>query len=248
MSKQTIDVIVEGGKAVAGATLGQSLGPLGVNIQEILKVINEKTQDLKGMKVPVKIIVDIRTKNFEIEIGTPPTSELIKKELGLEKGSAQPDKMKVGNIAIEQIIKIAKIKRNSMHVNTLKSAVKSIIGSCGTLGILVESKNILEINEEVNNGVYDKEIKLEKTDVSEEKKELLKQQLVEVQEKIRIELEKLAKEAEAEEKPKEEVKEEKAEGEEKAVGEAAAEEKKPGKEDKKPKEEKKEEKFKEKKK
>src|SRR3989344_7971926 len=114
MSKETVEVMVEGGKAATGAQMGQALGPLKVNIQEILKKINEKTSSFSGMKVPIKIIIDLDTKDFEIIVGTPPISELIKNKTSAEKGSGEPNKIKIANFAIEQVIKIAKMKQDSM--------------------------------------------------------------------------------------------------------------------------------------
>src|SRR3989344_821413 len=89
--KETVEVLVEGGKAIAGPQLGGTLGPLKVNINQVISVINDKTKDFKGMKVPVKVIVDTETKDFNIEIGTPPTSELIKKEIELKLGPGEPN-------------------------------------------------------------------------------------------------------------------------------------------------------------
>ena len=83
MSKITIPAIVEGGKATAGPPLGPALGPLGVNIGGIIDEINKKTGPFAGLKVPVKVIVDKETKKFEIEVGSPSTGELLKKELGV---------------------------------------------------------------------------------------------------------------------------------------------------------------------
>lgn len=83
----TVEVLVEGGRATPGQPLGPALGPLGVNIPKIVAEINNKTRAFDGMKVPVKIIIDSKTKDFEIKVGTPPTSSLITKELGVEKGS-----------------------------------------------------------------------------------------------------------------------------------------------------------------
>ena len=85
MAKQTIESLVEGGKASAGPPLGPALGPIGVNIGDVIAKINERTRDMAGMKVPVKVIVDTETKEFEIDVGTPPASALIKKELNLKK-------------------------------------------------------------------------------------------------------------------------------------------------------------------
>jgi len=224
MSKETVEVMVEGGKASAGAQMGQALGPLGIDIQSILSKINEKTSSFSGMKVPVKINVDTETKEFDITVGTPPISELIKKELNLEKGAGQPNKEKLANIAIEQIIKIAKMKQDSMIINNFKSAVKSVIGSCNSLGILIEGKTAKEINNKIDAGSFDEEINAQKTELSEEKKQKLEQQFADIQIKIQEKLEK----EKAEEAPKEEVKEgeeEKKEGEVKEGEEEAPKEK-----------------------
>ena len=107
---QSIEVLVEGGKATPGPPLGPQLGPLGVNIPQVIKEINEKTKDYAGMQVPVKISVDPKTKQFTITVGTPPTSALVKKEIGVEKGSGNPKANKVGDLNIEQIKKIARMK------------------------------------------------------------------------------------------------------------------------------------------
>jgi len=79
MPKQTVDAMVEGGKATAAPPLGPALGPLGVNIGQVISEINKKTADFKGVQVPVKIIVD-EDKNVTITVGTPPASALIKQE------------------------------------------------------------------------------------------------------------------------------------------------------------------------
>ncbi len=227
MSKETIDLMVDGGKAAAGATMGQSLGPLGVNIQNVLKLINEKTVDFKGMQVPVKVIVDTQTKEVEITVGTPFTSELIKKELGIEKGSGVPNKIKVGNLAIEQVIKIAKMKRDSMLTNNLKSAVKNVVGTCAQMGVLVEGKDIKIINEEINTGIYDKEINVGKTEISEEKAKLIREQTANILEASKKEEERLKAEKEAAEKLKEEKKAAKAAAEAGATTTAAKTEEAP---------------------
>ena len=99
---------------------------------------------------------------------------------------------------IEEIKKIALMKKDSMTVNSLKAAIKNIIGSCGSLGVLIEGKFPKDINKEVDEGEYDSLIKAEKTEMDESKKALLKQQLEVVQEKLRIEQEKLKALEEAE--------------------------------------------------
>lgn len=245
MSKETIELMVEGGKATAGAQLGQSLGPLKINVGEVVKKINDKTSAFKGMKVPVKVIVNTESKEVDVTVGTPPTSELIKKELNLEKGSGKPNIEKVANIAIEQIIKIALMKKDSMLVNSLKAAVKNVVGSCSSLGILIEGKFPKDINREIDEGQYDSQINSEKVEIDAGKKEQLKQQLEQVQvelkaeqEKLKAEQEKLKALEEAEkpvaEKPAEEAKEGAEEGKEEKKEEAQKDEKKvPAKEEKK---------------
>ncbi len=180
MSKEKVDVMVEGGKASAGPAMGQAFGPLGVNIQEILEKINEKTQDFQGMKVPVTVIVDTEDKSFELEIGTPPVSELLKKEIGIQKGSGLQKIKKSANVAIETIVKVARMKSDSMLSKDLKASVKTVIGSCCAMGILIEGKSPQEINEEIDAGKYDEVINAEKTDVSDEKKAQLQEDLKEI--------------------------------------------------------------------
>jgi len=173
MATETVEVLIEGGKATAAPPLGPAMGPLGVNIGEIVENINKKTSAFKGMQVPVKVIVNTDTKEYEIEIGTPPASSLIKKEAGVEKGAANPKIDKVADLKIEQIIKIAKMKETSLLGKTLKEKVKEIIGTCNSMGILVEGVPAFEAIVLVNEGKFDKEIKEEKTELSaEELKEL----------------------------------------------------------------------------
>lgn len=197
MPEQIVDLLVEGGQAKAGASLAQPLAPLGINIQDIVTKINEKTSSFKGMKIPVKITVNTETKESEIEVGSPPVSELIKGEASVEKGSGEPNKNKIANLGIEQVIKIAKMKKDAMLVNNLKSAVKSVIGSCNSIGILVEGRKAKEINNYIDSGVYDKEIKEELTEISKDKKSMLDEQLKQVQQEIKKVLEKEKAEKEA---------------------------------------------------
>lgn len=187
--KEKIELLVEGGKAVAGPEVGQKLGPLKISIPDVLSKINEKTSPFKGMKVPVKLFIDTKTKDIEIQVGTPPVSELIKKELSLEKGSGIPNKERTGNISIEQIIKIAKMKQESMFVNDLKAAVKNVIGSCNSMGVLVESIPAKEFVKKIDS--YNDYIKQEKTEVSKEKLDKLKADLEEHQKAYKKQQEKL---------------------------------------------------------
>jgi len=152
---ETIEALVEGGKATAGPPLGPALGPLGVNIMEIINAINDKTKHFDGMKVPVKVTVDPKTKNYEIKVGTPPASSLILKELGMEKGSGAPSTHKIGDITVDQAIKVAKMKEDNLLGKELKQKTKEVIGTCVSLGVTVEGKKPQDIQKEIDEGNFD---------------------------------------------------------------------------------------------
>jgi len=152
---ETVEALVEGGKASAGPPLGPALGPMGVNIMQIINTINEKTKSFEGMKVPVKVIIDTKTKDFEIEVGTPPAASLILNEIGVEKGSGAPSTHRIGNLTIEQAIKIAKMKYDKLLGKELKQKTKEIIGTCVTMGVTVEGKKPQEIQKAIDEGEYD---------------------------------------------------------------------------------------------
>ncbi|MEM3549735.1 MAG: 50S ribosomal protein L11 [Candidatus Bathyarchaeia archaeon] len=153
--KKVVELLVSGGQATAGPPLGPALGPLGLNVMAVVNKINELTKDYAGMKVPVKVTVDPETKEFEVTVGTPTTSALIVSELKIEKGSGMPSKQKVGDLSIEQLIRIAKIKRLELLSGTLKSAAKEILGTCVSMGVTVNGKDPKEITREIEEGKYD---------------------------------------------------------------------------------------------
>lgn len=153
--KQKISSLVDGGAASPGPPLGPMLGPMGVNIPAIVSAINEKTKSFAGMKVPVAILIDPKTKEFEIEIGTPPTSALIKKEAGAEKGSGEPNKKSVGNISMDATVKIAKMKRDNMLAASLKTAVREVVGVCDSMGVTIDGKPAREVQKKILEGAYD---------------------------------------------------------------------------------------------
>ena len=153
--KKVVEALVSGGKATAGPPLAPALGPLGVNVMAIVNKINEATKSYSGMKVPVKIIVDPETKEFEVNVGVPTTSALIVKEAGIEKGSGAPNTQKAGNLSIEQIVRIAEIKRHALQAKNLKLAVKEILGSCTSMGITIDQKDPRLVQQEIDEGKYD---------------------------------------------------------------------------------------------
>lgn len=152
---QKISSLVTGGKASAGPPLGPAMGPLGVNIMEVINAINEKTKDFEGMKVPVTVSVDPDTKKWEIDIGIPSAAALILKEAGIQKGSGTSGTDWVADIGMDSIIKVANTKLESSYASELKSVAKTIIGTCVPLGIKVEGKTPKEITAEINDGKWD---------------------------------------------------------------------------------------------
>ena len=105
-----IKLLVEGGNMSPGPAVAQQLGPMGINMGQVISDVNEATSEFKGVTVPVHLTVDPKTKEFSIKVLSPPTSELIKKELKIEKASGARMKQRVGNFAIEQVISITKQK------------------------------------------------------------------------------------------------------------------------------------------
>jgi len=223
-----IKLLIDGGSMTPGPAVAQQLGPMGINMGKVISDVNEATKEFKGMKVPVELDVDEKTKEFTVQTSSPPTSELLKKELKLEKGTADHKNEKVGNASIEDIIKVAKVKFSSMLEKEFKSAIKSILGTCASIGIFVENQEPNELIEKVAEGKFDKEINEKQTETSPEKRKKLEDYFNKVKAAQEAKLEeekKVAEEAEAA-KAAEAPEGEAAEGE-KPEGEAAPEEEKP---------------------
>lgn len=155
MAEKTISALVEGGKATAGPPLGPSLAPLGIPIPKVIAEINDKTMSFAGMTIPVKVIVNPASKSFVVEVGTPPVSALIKKEIAMEKGSGKPGALKVGDITVDQAIKVSRAKGSVLHGKTPRAALKEVIGSCVSIGVLVEGKDAREAQKLVDSGAFD---------------------------------------------------------------------------------------------
>jgi large subunit ribosomal protein L11 len=151
---QTIETVVEGGKASPGPPLGPALGPAGVPIPKVIAKINEVTKAFAGLKVPVKIIV-ADNKDFTVEVGTPPVSQLIISVAKIEKGSGRPKDTFVGNLTIKQCIDIAGMKEKDLLGGTLKKRVKEVVGTCVAMGVTVEGRNPREVSKAIEAGEFD---------------------------------------------------------------------------------------------
>ncbi len=182
-----IKLLVEGGSMKPGPSLSQKLGPIGININKVIEKVNESTKPFNGLKVPVELDVDMSTKEFNIRVFSPPVSELLKKELGIEKGSGTQKKLQSANASIEQIISVAKTKLPNLLCRDLNLAVKTVIGTCTSLGVLIEGMPASKVGIEIDKGKYKNEIQSEATETSEEKKAELDKffsELKEGQEKV----------------------------------------------------------------
>jgi large subunit ribosomal protein L11 len=157
---KTINAMIEGGKASLAPPLGPALGPLGLDSNAVVKKINEKTQAFAGMQVPVNIIVE--GKNFEIEVGTPPTASIIKSELGLKEPVKEEAGVKgkktIGNLTLKQVKKIAEMKMDSMLSKTLESSERQVIGTCVSLGVTIEGVSAKEFMKQLNDGTAKLEV------------------------------------------------------------------------------------------
>lgn len=153
--------LIEGGRATGGPPLATTIGPLGINVQAVVKEINDKTKEFEGINVPVKVFVDKERKTFRIEVGTPSVASLIKKELGIEKGAKGEPGAKpppAGDIKFAQVVKIAKTKVAAMDVKDLRGAVLNVLGTCKSLGVTCEGLDPKEIIAKVKRGEYDAQI------------------------------------------------------------------------------------------
>jgi large subunit ribosomal protein L11 len=153
---EVVEVLVDGGKATPGPPLGPVLGPMQVNIVEIVKVINEKTKAFDGMKVPVKLIIDPKTKAFEVTVGTPPTSALVMKELGLDKASGENRTNFAGDMTVEQLIRVANMKESAILGKDLRNRCMEVAGTCVSMGIKINGLDPKKAQSEIKAGKWDK--------------------------------------------------------------------------------------------
>lgn len=140
MAKKVIAVVklqIPAGKATPAPPVGTALGPHGVNIMQFTKEFNAKTQDQLGMIIPVVLTV-YQDRSFSFITKTPPVPILIKKALGIESGSSEPNKKKVGKLTQAKIKEIAEVKMPDLNAGSLEAAMSMVAGTARSMGVEVE--------------------------------------------------------------------------------------------------------------
>jgi len=150
----TIEVLVPGGQANPGPPLGPELGPTPVDVQAVVEQINEETAAFDGTEVPVTVEYE-DDGSFTIDVGVPPTAELIKDEAGFETGSGEPQEDFVADLTVDQVKQIAEQKHPDLLSYDLKNAAKEVVGTCTSLGVTIEGENPREFKEKIDAGEYD---------------------------------------------------------------------------------------------
>ena len=150
----TIDVLVPGGQANPGPPLGPELGPTPVDVQAVVSEINERTAAFDGTEVPVSVSYE-DDGSFEIEVGVPPTSALIKDKAGFETGSGRPQEEFVADLSVDEVKQIAEQKLPDLLAYDLKNAVKEVVGTCASLGVTIEGDDARNFKEKIDGGEYD---------------------------------------------------------------------------------------------
>ena len=151
---ESIEVLVPGGNVDPGPPLGPELGPTPVDVQAVVQQINEETAAFDGTEVPVTVSYE-EDGSFEIEVGVPPTAELIKDEAGFETGSGEPQEEFVADLSVDQIKQIAEQKHPDLLSYDLENAAKEVVGTCTSLGVTIEGENPREFKERIDGGEFD---------------------------------------------------------------------------------------------
>ncbi|MBI4163167.1 MAG: 50S ribosomal protein L11 [Candidatus Aenigmarchaeota archaeon] len=150
-----VEVMVKGGQATPAPPIGPALSQAGLNVGQVVAAINEKTKSFAGMEVPVKIFYDKQKKTYEIEVGKPPVTALIKKEIKIEKlATVGEDKIRshAGDISFDALVKIAEM---SNATGDLKAKTKQIVGTCQSGNVTIDGKQPKEVMAEISEGKHD---------------------------------------------------------------------------------------------
>ncbi|NLY44490.1 MAG: 50S ribosomal protein L11 [Tissierella sp.] len=140
MAKKVVALVklqIPAGKATPAPPVGTALGPHGVNIMQFTKEFNAKTADQAGMIIPVVLTV-YADRSFSFITKTPPVAVLIKKALGIESGSAEPNKTKVAKLSQDKVREIAEVKMPDLNAASIEAAISMVAGTARSMGVEVE--------------------------------------------------------------------------------------------------------------
>jgi large subunit ribosomal protein L11 len=157
--QKTFNFIVNGGEASGGPPIGPALGPLNVNIMAVVNRINELTAEYKGTKVPVDVTIDTDTREYTVDVGMLSTFALITQALEISQGSSTPNVDYVGDLSFDQLVEVARRKREGLLAASLRTAVKEVLGTCLSMGVTVEGIPAKEVQVQIMQGAYDEIIK-----------------------------------------------------------------------------------------
>ncbi|MFC1803239.1 50S ribosomal protein L11 [Thermoproteota archaeon] len=158
MVKKTMNFIVNGGKATGGPPIGPAIGPMGVNIMAIVNEINAQTTEYDGLPVPVDVTIDTDTKEFSVKVGMLTTFALISQSSGLSKGSGEPNSKFVADLSFDQLIGVAKKKRQGLYAASLKTAVREVLGTCQSAGVTVDGRPAKEVQNAIKAGEFEAQL------------------------------------------------------------------------------------------
>ncbi len=156
---KVVKVQVEGGKASPAPPLGPALTDAGLNVNEVIEKINKMTGEYKGYILTVKIIVDLDSKSYNIELELPTVTSLLLSAAKVSEPSGDPMHKKIGNIGMEDVARIAILKKPELNTKSLKAAIKMILSSARTIGLTVENRDPKDVIKDVDRGVYDEIIR-----------------------------------------------------------------------------------------
>jgi len=159
--EKRFNFIVPGGGATGGPPIGPALGPMGVNIMQIVAEINKQTGEYKGTPVPVDVFLDTDTHAFTVKVGMLSTFALLTQAVKVTKGSGTPHSLKVGNLTFEELVDVAKKKKAGLYAATLKAATREVLGTCHSMGVTVDGKPAEEVQDLIKSGAYDAQLKEE---------------------------------------------------------------------------------------
>lgn len=134
--KAVVKIQIQGGKANPAPPVGTALGPHGINLMQFCKEYNAKTSGQVGQVIPVEVTV-FQDNSFSFLLKTPPAADLLKKAAGVESGSAEPNRDKVGSVTRSQLRDIAEIKMKDLNANDMDNAIEIIAGTARSMGITV---------------------------------------------------------------------------------------------------------------